>query len=214
MISLRYGAIVSILLIVALVPTIIHTYTAARVEDGLLTTNISMELTGFTSKPTNRKAAWVKETFDSTNWIERRYEGAAGENVLLFVTRSYDMKRLYHHPEIGILRGIDLRSVGRDHLPGMPSVWVNVLRGRTERGLAAYLLIHDGQFIENPIRWQVATSVNLMFSPKKEMTLFFAYDDQAEEATTLQNSPAGAILLEAVNSFLSQTHISMPQKPF
>lgn len=203
MISSRFRIIVSILLAVALVPTIIHNYIGATVEEGLQTSSISTELAGFSSNATPRRAMWVKDTFDSNNWIERRYIGQSGENVLLFVARSYDLKRLYHHPEIGVLRGVDLRKGGIDQLPGMPDVPVHVLKSQTGKGLAAYVLLYNGQFIENPILMQVLTSVELLFSPRKPMTLFFVYDERAHHDASLEQSPAASILAAAVKSFLS-----------
>lgn len=204
MISARFGIVVSILLAIALIPTIMHDYTGAKVDDGLRVSAISTELAGLSSNATNRRAMWVKDTFDSHDWIERRYIGPGGENVLLFVARSYDLKRLYHHPEIGILRGVDLKKEGIKRLSGMPGVPVHVLKSRNEKGLAAYVLLYDGQFIEHPILQQILTSVELLFSPGKPMTLFFVYDGLAYLDASLEQSPAANILAAAVNSFLSQ----------
>ncbi len=204
MISSRFGIIVSILLTVALVPTIIHNYIGAKVEDGLQTSSISTKLAGLSSTATSRRAMWVKDTFDSYDWMERRYTGQNGENVLLFVARSYDLKRLYHHPEIGVLRGVDLGKGGIDQLPGMTDVPLYVLKSQTGRGLAAYVLLYDGQFIENPILRQVLTSMELLFSPRKPMTLFFVYDERAHHDASLDQSLAVSVLAEAIKSFLSQ----------
>ncbi len=122
----------------------------------------------------------------------------------MFVARSYDLKRLYHHPEIGVLHGVDLDKGGIERLPGMPDVPVYVLKSQTGRGLAAYVLLYDGQFTENPILLQVLTSVELLFSPRKPMTLFLVYDERARQDTSLEQSPAASVLAEAVKSFLSQ----------
>ncbi len=51
MTSSRFGIVVSILLAVALVPTIIHNYIGAKVEDGLLASAVSTELAGLPSMP-------------------------------------------------------------------------------------------------------------------------------------------------------------------
>lgn len=205
MTSSRFGIVVSILLTVALVPTIIHNYIGAKMEDGLQTSSISTKLAGLSSNATPRRATWVKDTYDSHDWIERRYTGQSGENILLFVARSYDLKRLYHHPEIGVLHGVGLDKGKIERLPGMTDVPVYVLKSQTGRGLAAYVLLYDGQFIENPILLQVLTSVELLFSPRKPMTLFLVYDDgRARQDASLEQSPAASVLAAAVKSFLSQ----------
>jgi hypothetical protein len=191
-------------LAVALVPTIIHNYVGAKVEDGLRASDINTTLAGFPSNPTNRRAAWVKDTFDSHDWMERRYIGTGGENILLFAARSYDLKRLYHHPEIGILRGVDLEKEEIKRLPGMPDVPVHALKSRMGNRLAAYVLLYNGQFIKNPIQLQFLTSVELLYSPRKPMTLLFVYDSQSRNDAPFEQSPAARILAAAVNNFLSQ----------
>jgi len=203
-ISARFAIVVSILLTIALIPTIVHEYIGAKVDDGLRVKTISTTLAGFSSNATNRRATWVKETFDSHDWMERRYIGTGGKNILLFVARSYDLKRLYHHPEIGILRGVNLKKEGIKKLPGMPGVPIHVFKSRTEKGLAAYVLLYDRRFIEYPILHQILTSVELLFSPRKPMTLFFVYDGLIRHDAQFEQSPAANILAKALNGFLSQ----------
>ena len=203
-----YVIVVSILLAVALVPTIIHSYIGVKVADGFSTSAISITLADFSSNSTNRRATWVKDTFASRDWIERRYKGQNGENILLFVARSYDVKRLYHHPEIGVLRGVDLKKEGIERLGGISDVPVHILKSRRGKGLAAYVLLYDGEFIEKPILWHLKTSVEFLFNPGKAMTLFLVYDEGTENFASMAESPAVKILDEAVKSFLFQTHES------
>ena len=92
LISARFAVQVSAILMIVLVPTIIHDYMRARADDGRVVDAIDNTLVGMASKPKNRRAEWVKETFDSDDWIERRYTGTEGSEVLLFVARSYDLK--------------------------------------------------------------------------------------------------------------------------
>lgn len=205
MLSPRFGIIVGIILCIALIPTIIHNYIGAKAEDGFRASAISMTLAGLSSEATNRKATWAKDTFDADDWMERNYSGPSGENVLLFVARSYDLKRLYHHPEIGILHGVDLKKEGMELLSGRPDVLVHVLRGRSGKGMAAYVLLYDRQFIENPISQQLLTSVQLLFNPRKAMMLFFVYDSEMKYGAPLKNSIAARILAEAVSNFFSET---------
>jgi hypothetical protein len=155
------------------------------------------------SHATERRATWVEKTFDTNDWIERRYTGP-GNNILLFAVRSFDLKRLYHHPEIGVLRGVDVQMEGIQKLKGMADVPAYVLKNRQGKGLAAYVLLYEGQFIENPVMTQISTSVKLLFSKRKAMTLFLVYDEHAHNDISLEQSPASKILETAITSFHSQ----------
>jgi len=189
---------------VAIVPTVIHSYTDSFEDDGLRVEAVSTSLAGFDSADTDRNAAWVKDTYDSYDWMERRYTGPDGENILLFAARSYNLKRLYHHPEIGVLRGIDLKKDNTENLQKISDLPVHVLKGRTGKGLAAYVLLYDGQFVQNPMKVQVLSAIKLLFSARKPMTLFLVYDNNAGLEDRLDLSLAGRVIESAVYSFLDQ----------
>lgn len=203
-ISRRFMVITIILLALALVPTIIHSYIEAKADDGLRVNVIGKTLSGFSSNPTARRAAWVKDTFDSHDWVERRYTAPGNNIVLLFVARSFDLKRLYHHPEIGVLRGVDLEMKGIEKLKGTANVPAHILRSRTGKGLAAYVLHYDGRFIENPIKTQIKASLELLFSKRKAMTLFLIYVESAGPDVSLEELPASMILEAAITDFLAR----------
>ena len=205
MISTRYGRVSGIVLALALVPTIIHNYVGAAATDGLTTEAISTTLGEFASKPTARRAGWVKETYDSDDWIERIYTAATGESALLFVARSYDMKRLYHHPEIGVLHTVSFSGKHVVRLPGMNNAPVHVLQTQTGRGSAAYALLYDGAWVEDPIALQLGTSLKLLVGPRKPTTIFLVYDKNSPlGSASFEGSPAEKILRDAVVSFLAQ----------
>ncbi len=204
MISSRYGPAVALLLCLALVPTVIHSYYGFLHQDGLTTKAIATDLVGFFSSPTDRKPQWVREMFGAEDWIERHYFSRRGEGARLFAARSYDLKRLYHHPELGILYGTDFRDEGIHWLPGSPEVPVRLLRMRSGRGAAAYALLYDDQFVTNPIGFQLKTSFELVFSPRKELTLLFVFDKTLAPDRAFEGSPAAQILVSAVESFRNQ----------
>lgn len=205
MISTRYGILVSVLLGLALVPTVIHNYVEATTSDGMAAESISGTLGEFHSKPTARRDAWVKETYASGDWIERLYQASGGESVRLFVARSYDLKKLYHHPEIGVLRGFDVVNGGVGRLPELDRAPVHLLRSRTGRGLGAYALLYEGELVANPVILQLQTAWKLLFSARKPMTLFLVYDENSpRDAVHFDTLPAGQILQKAIVSFLSQ----------
>ena len=205
MISSRYGVVVALLLGLALVPTLIHSYYGLLHRDGLTTKGIAASLAGFQSSPTKRKSKWVKDTFDSEDWIERNYVSRRGQSARLFAARSYDLKRLYHHPELAILYGIDLKDEGVHWLPGSPEVPVRLLRKRSGKGAAVYTLLYDDQFVSNPIGFQLQTSLELVFSPRKALTLLLVFDKDLAADQALEGSHAVRVLLSAVESFRNQS---------
>jgi hypothetical protein len=204
MISPRYAAPVVALLALALVPTVIHSYRGVRVDDGLEAAAIAGTLQGMSSSPTARRAGWVRSNFDTDDWIERTYK----ENridVTLFVARSYDPKRLYHHPELAILRGTQTTPAGISRTTARPDIPIHVLgteqNGR--HGIAVYALLYDDRFIDNPILFQLRTSLQLLVSGRRPLTLFMT-SAFAGNRDKVEESPATRLLLAAIEDFERQ----------
>ena len=117
------------MLALALVPTIVHSYVGFRAFDGKRSRDVASQLAGLQGVDTGRRAAWVIDNFGTDDFIERRY----GADVTLFVARSYDPKRLYHHPELGVAYGrrFDSTSVVQEAAGSRP-VPIHVLLGEDE----------------------------------------------------------------------------------
>jgi hypothetical protein len=195
-IASRYLPATAVLLAVALVPTILHSYVGITASDGKSSGIIARNLHGIEGIDTSRRAVWVNEQYGTADFIERQY----GPDVTLFVARGYDAKRLYHHPEIGVAHGRRfepeyLAHVSTTHGP----VPVHVLIG--EDGLACYALLYDEQFVESPFRFEAAHILTTLIGPAKEMTLFFA---RGSAAANPSESSAVRILVAAIESFMSQ----------
>jgi hypothetical protein len=204
MISARYALPVSLVLMLALIPTVIHSYLGLKTDDGLSVKKIKPELGNYNSEPTNRQPGWGEETFGSVDWIERAYTDEQGKTLRLFVGRSYDHKRLYHHPELALSYAKDLRSEGRIRLHGQPEIPVNLLRNEMRPNMAAFALLYDGKFIDNPISHQIRDSLKQLISARKPMTLFYIADDNAPKNTAFIQSPAASLLNKAIKDFMGQ----------
>jgi len=204
MISARYALPVSLVLMLALIPTVIHSYLGLKTDDGLATQNIKARLDDFNSVSTNRQPGWGEVTFGSEDWIERTYTNEQGKSLRLFVGRSFDHKRLYHHPELALSYAKDLRSEGQIHLPGQPEIPVNLLHNDMRPNMAAFVLLYDGKFIDNPISHQIRDSLKQLISARKPMTLFYIADDNAPKNTTFLQSPAASLLNKAIKDFMAQ----------
>ncbi|SHE23220.1 exosortase-associated EpsI family protein [methanotrophic endosymbiont of Bathymodiolus puteoserpentis (Logatchev)] len=205
MISTRYVIPVIILLALALIPTIIHSYIGATDHDGKSVQNIPFTLNNFTSTPAKRNAQWGEDMFGSTDWFERNYQNRQHTNIRLFVARAYDHKRLYHHPELALSYAQNLGKKEILQLPKHPEIPVHVFNKEDHSMRVAYVLLYDGQFIQNPIAHQISTSLNLLVNARKPMTIFYASQSGSSANTTFDQSAIADLLSQAIKSFQAQT---------
>lgn len=203
--SPRYAGALCLAIAMALVPTIIHSYAGVRVDDGRTVSAIPVSLAAFTSTPSGRNATWGKRRFDSDDWIERRYISGRDE-VLLSVIRSFDLKMLYHHPELAVAYGTSFLRYETTRLGGHASFPVHVLRSATGGGgpVAMYVLHYDGRFVEHPIAFQLRTAGELLVSGRKPMTLFFVQDAAVPDGDDLDDAGLTNVLFAAIDAFVSQ----------
>jgi hypothetical protein len=125
--------------------------------------------------------------------------------VVLTVLRSYDLKALYHHPELAVAYHYSSFTDSRtDTFPGRPDMPVHVLTNRDTNAIGLYVLHYDGRFVGDPIRFQIRTAGELLFTPRKAMTLFFVRDDTVAEGENPLKLPAAGLLASAIEAFDSR----------
>ena len=204
MIATRYVAPVCVLLGLALVPTMIHSYADDRERDGRLAAGIPVNLAGYTGFPTDRNDTWGERRFNSDDWMERTYERGA-EQVRVAVIRSFDAKTLYHHPELAVAYGTPFAGLETRRFAARPDVPVFVLQPGPGVNAAAMYVLHSGnQFVEAPIRFQLQTAGRLLFSRRAPMTLFFVFDPDVREGSSVEDSDAARLLFAAIDGLLMQ----------
>jgi hypothetical protein len=202
MIASRYAAAVAALVAVTILPTLIHSYAGVVVDDGKRATHVPETLGAFTSQPTDRNPNWGRRHFDSDDWVERRYSTLTG-SVTLSVVRSFDLKTLYHHPEIEIVEGADLRASRTETFAAHPDIPVFVLATERERGPVVFYALHYGDgFVRDPIWFQIRTAGELLFGGRQAMTLFMAQDSEVLAGADLSARPALALLYAAIEQFV------------
>lgn len=207
MISPRYAAPVALALLLALLPTAIHSYAGLRVADHLTVSAIPETLDGFVGSPTSRRANWGQRRFDATEWIERTYT-APSRNVRLVVARSFDLKKLYHHPELAAADGVDLHARGTAQLPdGLGGVHVLETESGT-RQVVLYALVYDGMLIEDPVWFQFRTAGKLLVTGRKQMTLFFVHQADAPREQPPEKTAAADVLKAALAAFAGQMAVA------
>jgi hypothetical protein len=198
MISSRHAPAVALLLAAALIPTVVHTYVAATVDDGRRTDAIALRLAGMDGLPTGRGTAWAREALQLEDAIERQY----GTDLTLFAARSFDAKRLYHHPELVVSYGTAYDSVTSLRSLVRPDVPVHLLTSRTR--FAAYVLLYDTRFVDDPVQFQFRNAVSQAFQPRRAMTLIFVHGNISDLRGSAGDSPPIALLLAAVDGFVRQ----------
>jgi hypothetical protein len=76
------------------------------------------------------------------------------------------------------------------------------MKQKNGAGYAAYLLLYDGRFIEDPVANQLRESVWQMFNPRRPMTLFYVAQDKVPPGVPFEKTAAARVLVEAAQSFL------------
>lgn len=205
MISTRYATPVIILLALALIPTILHSYINARTDDGKSAHNISTTLGNFTSTPSKRNTRWGMDLFDSEDWLERDYQNQKSDKIRLFAARSYNHKRIYHHPELALTHGHSLNKKEIINLPGHPEIPVHIFNNANNSIHVAYVLLYNDEFVESPIKHQLGDSLRLLVNAQKPMTLFYASQIGLAPDTQFNQSSVAPLLSLAIQNFQSQT---------
>lgn len=203
MISARYAPVLCVLVGLALVPTTIHTYMNLTFTDGRRTSQLPQLLADYRAIPGKRSVGWGQRRFESDDWIDRRYM-RAGDEVTLTVVRSYDLKALYHHPELAIAYhdGHTFQPERIERFPGREAIPVHVLQAvAPDTAIAMYVLEYDRMFVDNPIMFQIRTAGALLFSARKPMTLLFIEDATTAPNIDLRSAGVTRVLFEAVDRF-------------
>ena len=209
MISPRFSVPTAVLLSLALVPTIVHRYLARLEDDGRRTAAVGSVLAGMTSTPAPHPRDWGRDSLGSHDWIARDYTDPDGRVLHLAVVRTWDAKRVYHHPELAVAYGVPYFQHDVMPWPPLEEAPVHVLRGNAgdHAKLAVYCLLYDDEIIGNPYWFQIQLAGESLFRGRRPMTLVFVRDD-APENVPLTASHAGRLLAAAVRAFLDSPGVS------
>jgi hypothetical protein len=204
MTSTRYAIPTLLLALAAAVPTAIHGYAGYVVRDGRSAADVPMALADRVARDPDRTRdpAWIRSTYGSEDWIEREYVRPGEAPVTLFVARTYDLKKVYHHPELGVLRGNDFERTHVERL-GPAATPVFVLRPQTGQGLALYALLYEGEPVESPMLVQVRSVVTSLVGGRRPMTLVMVHDARQPTTQSLDGTPAATLLLASLEAFRS-----------
>lgn len=208
MIATRYLPVICVVVGVALVPTLIHSYSSSGAAPALpLSEAIPSSLASYRATPTDRHPRWGQRRFETDDWFERNYAAEGGGTVRLTVVRTYDAKTVYHHPELAVAYGTSFVGEEIVYPAERPDMPVHVLKPAAGvASTARYVLHYDGRFVENPLIFQIRAAVEMLFSRRKPMTLLFAYE--AAPTTTSSGSTAAQNVLLAAVEALEQSSVA------
>jgi hypothetical protein len=204
--SSRYAPLAAGLFLLALVPTVFHAYLGYTRPDERRAEAIPAVLAGLPSVRVT-DSTWTKAAFSSDDGFEREYRRSSGPAVRLVVIRAYDAKALYHHPELAVAYGKGLVPAGSGVLPGHPRVPVFLLRSEPEvaPGYALFAVHVGGEFMDEPVWFQLRQAAAVLIRGRQRATLFFARTS-GRLPETLEGSPAAEVLQAAIRAFLAQAN--------
>ena len=173
MISRRFAVPLLVALAVALLPTVQHGYVGRTpAVDKITDASLPVAVDGVTGTPKVRTGGWMTSTYGADSWAERTYDTPGPGEVSLFVARGFDLKKLYHHPELGVLRGRSFDALRSAVVDGRP---VYVLENATDGESAVYALVYEGDWIGNPYVLQASSALTSLWTGPRPLTLVFVY---------------------------------------
>ena len=178
--SKRYQPHLVLLMFLTVIPIAIHSYAKIRSDDCVDLKRLGNEA-GF-STPTPARSKSLLSLYDA----EQFWEGdiklqSAGTSLKYVVIRAYNAKRLYHRPEQRysketepVSRGIEWASIDGDRIP-IHRVFRAASGARKEVYVIAYLLIYEGDTVENPYIAQLLHAPSQLIHGSRPMTLFMVF---------------------------------------
>lgn len=210
--STRFVPHILVLLVLAGVPTLLHSYGRFDVEDCRNPAALMVLHNG------SQRASWVRE-----RWLERasatrewrqgkRPIPATLHELRTVVVRTYDPKIVYHQPEIALVRGFgaDAREVewiehAGEALP-VHRPYFGIHSDRPAKVVAAYLLVYRGRPVANPYLAQLLAAPLELASGRSPMTLFFATATVGRGEVELAEEAADRWLAETWSAYRSACH--------
>ena len=173
--SQRYVPHMIALLLLAVVPVALYSYARVRSDECAEPLVLVSGASVFTSPKRTRS---MQARFAAAQFREGRLPGEDGEPTLSFaVIRSYDAKRLYYRLANRMLNAAPDR-VELEWLEGDPRLPIRRASYKPDPASrmvteSAYLLVYDGEPVENPYRSQLLAAPWRLLTGNRPMTAFF-----------------------------------------
>ena len=200
--SLRYVRPLGLVLALASVPVLVHSYIGVAAEscadpEALLS---GVEAT----QPSASRAEFLRSEMHASAFAETLVAGSQeGSGFRSLVLRSWDPKRLYHRPAQRLLKGSVVKGThweGLDSDDGKLPIQVVdyedlIISGHAP--VAAYLLVYAGEPVSNPYLAQLRSSLRQLVFGKQPMPLYFVYAEPGRDPAGLMEARVKSWLVDA-----------------
>jgi hypothetical protein len=184
-VSKRYAGHVLVCVVPVLVIVVIHSYIGLQVEDCRELSGLFPNAAGDTSSP--RRDARMREVFDAVQWEEGTLDTTVPASQMKFsIIRSYDPKKIYHHPEISLVRGatparrdVEYIDAEGERVPVHRAYY----NPASTTALVAFILIYHSRPVDNPYLSQIRSAPLQFVRGSYPMTLFFVSAQAPASAT-------------------------------
>ncbi len=198
----RFARSLGLLLVLGSIPVLVHSYLDTLVDPcaapEVLLARFALD------PPSAKRTDFLRSSMSADAFAEGSLPGASGESTLRYlVLRSWDPKRLYHQPEQRLLKGLEISESELDwiEVDGAPipirSIEVQTNLVRHAEPVAAYLLVYDGEAVENPYVAQIGSAVRQLVGGRLPMTLYFVYGSERRDGERATAKRARAWLADA-----------------
>jgi hypothetical protein len=173
--SRRYALHAIALLLLPLSPVLIQTYGRYDTDD---CAHVQALLgRGPIEGAEDPRGRWVKDLFSAVQWKEGSLPpGSSSAEFKTAVIRSYDAKKLYHHPESALVRGASLKSRGTEWIEvGGESIPIQRVYydGADSATIVAFMLVYGSRPVGNPYVAQFTALGRELRRGRTPMTMFF-----------------------------------------
>ena len=173
--SQRYVPHMIALLLLAVVAVTLHSYALVRGDE---CAEPLVFVSGASVFASSNRTRFMQKRFAAAQFHEGRLPGEDGESTLSFaVIRSYDAKRLYYRLANRMLDAAPDR-VEFEWLEGDPRLPIRRASYKPDPANrmvteSAYLLVYDGEPVEDPYRSQLLAAPRRLLTGNRPMTAFF-----------------------------------------
>lgn len=188
------------------VPVLVHSYFGFRADDcdgpeALFADCLSH------SENDELRQDWMRENFAAEAWCEGIIPtDVPGLSLDILVVRSYDPKKLYHNPEIALLRGqtpdrreVERLAAGNGDVP-IHRPHYDRFNGEV---FAAYLLVYGSRPVANPYTAQLRSFFPQLVRGRRPMTLYFVSGQGSRGAMSAMESAGKRWLLRSWGQYPS-----------
>ena len=177
LVSTRYAPQLAIVMLLAALPVVLHTY--AEVESDECAAPERLVRRSIVRPPSERRIAFIQGKFDTSAFREGRTKAEDGlSRMPWIVLRTHRARNLYYRIANRLLRKepdsvrVESVEVGALTLP------IRRVEYKPEPGSplgvqAAYLLVYDGEPVDNPYLSQFFAAPQRLFTGSQPMTVFF-----------------------------------------